>query len=369
MMTKLLKPRISVLAGACLLFGVIQVLACTVPVFRYALDRWHPDPYGIHVSEAWLETEAGKEFVKAVGELSHTLQIVPGEEKDGEAALLQPAPGSPELWRGKAEVDEIAKLLTSPARKSVVDGLVTGSSAVWVMVLSGDTKLDTEFEASLTKRLKYLEQVATIPPQDPFDPENKLGPGPKLAVGFSTVKVHRNDPAEALFIKMLAGQDGEELLQGKEPFAAPVFGRGRALGAWAAADLDDEGIDELSLFLLGACSCQVKAQNPGWDVLIDTDWDARLMKVAMALEAETMEVADVKPDAESDTDSVASAAPVEAKPEVMVFGKSDPEPSVAPATETAAAETSDQGSNFKGSWSVSVGVLLFCLFLWRRMSR
>ncbi len=61
---------------------------------------------------------------------------------------------------------------------------------------------------------------------------------------------------------MLAGPKLAELPAGK-PFVAPVFGQGRVLGAWGAESMDVEGIEEASFFLTGACSCQVKAQNPG----------------------------------------------------------------------------------------------------------
>ncbi|MGB0583303.1 MAG: hypothetical protein ACPGVU_26775 [Limisphaerales bacterium] len=293
-----------------LMVGAIQIWACTIPVFRYALDRWHPDPYGVHVSEEWLKTDKGKQFAEQVQELSQLYQIVPGEEKEGEISVLQPAPGSPEVWRGKPDVKTLKEMLISPARKQIMEKIVNGASVVFVMVMTGDTKADSDLETKLNKRLGYLGEVMSIPPQDPFDPENKLGPGPALKVGFSTIKIQRNDPKEQFLVKMLAGQNGDELIKADQPFAAPIFGRGRALGAWKSEDLDDEGIDELCQFLLGACSCQVKAQNPGWDILIGSDWDEGLMKVGMALERAAAEAETVEPQAPSTIDAPAVVAAV-----------------------------------------------------------
>lgn len=332
-MKRLQLPQLSLLL-VCLFTGVIQLWACTIPVFRYALDRWRPDPYGVHISEAWLETEAGKQFAEQAQELSELFQIVPGEEKEGEIALLQPAPGSPEVWRGKPDLEALRGMLNSPARKKIAAEILAGNSVVFAMVLTGDKKADGELEAKLTKRLGYLGQVMAIPPQDPFDPENKLGPGPELKVGFTTVKIQRDDPQEQLLIKMLAGQNGDELIKSEQPFAAPVFGRGRALGAWKSEDLDDEGIDELCQFLLGACSCQVKAQNPGWDILIGTDWDEGLMKVAMAREREADETTASAPDDDHAPEPEKKTEPLE--PEVVTFGakeESKPAPT-APQVET-----------------------------------
>jgi hypothetical protein len=307
-----------------LLIAGVQLYACTIPVFRYALDKWRPDPYGLSVSEKWLETVAGKEFLDGLADLPVQLQVVPTDKADGKMGLMLPAPGSPEMWEGPASVEAVRKLVDSPGRREIAKGILAGNSAVWVLVLTGDSKADAAIEAALTKRLKYLEQVAAIPPQDPFDPESQLGPGPTLRVGFAIVKVKRSDPAEELLVKMLAGPDGEELVKGNEPFAAPIFGRGRALGAWSAADLDDEGIDELTLFLLGACSCQVKAQNPGWDVLMATDWDAGLMKAAMlAEEEEKMALADAKPETPGIADPVAKPAEFE-EPVTVKFSPSEP---------------------------------------------
>jgi hypothetical protein len=74
---------------------------------------------------------------------------------------------------------------------------------------------------------------------------------------------------------VLAGpKAGADLAKGS--WVAAVFGRGRALGAWPAEGFGDEQIDEASLFLLGACSCEVKRLNPGWDLLLNVDWDERL---------------------------------------------------------------------------------------------
>ena len=33
------------------------------------------------------------------------------------------------------------------------------------------------------------------------------------------------------------------------------------------------------MFLLGACSCQVKRMNPGWDLLLNVDWDGALQAI------------------------------------------------------------------------------------------
>ena len=54
----------------------------------------------------------------------------------------------------------------------------------------------------------------------------------------------------------------------------PVFGRARALASMKGSTIDLDLIEETSRFLCGACSCQVKAQNPGFDLLAMAQWDS-----------------------------------------------------------------------------------------------
>jgi hypothetical protein len=56
----------------------------------------------------------------------------------------------------------------------------------------------------------------------------------------------------------------------------PVFGQGRVLYALVGAGINEMTIAETCGFLVGACSCQVKALNPGTDLLIWADWWAGL---------------------------------------------------------------------------------------------
>jgi hypothetical protein len=268
------------LAGVFLL-AATTAQSCTIPVFRYALDRWRADFFAIAADEAWKKSEAGRKGGALIEKSSVNLLWSEDEEAGPEAQLLwagTTAPVTPAALTGK----DLEVLATSPARDTIAKRILAGESAVWVLVESGDKERDAAFAKRLQKRLHYLESVAAIPPQDPDDPASQLGPGPDLKVGFSMLRVKRNDPRERFTVRMIAGPLGKELLQGKEPFAAPVFGRGRVLGAWKADDLDDAGIDEVSLFLLGACSCRVKTLNPGWDLLMDVDWDAKLMEQGFA---------------------------------------------------------------------------------------
>src|SRR5262249_1352056 len=61
-----------------------------------------------------------------------------------------------------------------------------------------------------------------------------------------------------------------------QPLALPVFGRGRAMQPLVGGGINPEMITEYCSYLVGPCTCQVKKQNPGVDLLFVVDWDARI---------------------------------------------------------------------------------------------
>jgi hypothetical protein len=249
---------------------------CTVPVFRYGLDNWQADAYRLEFPADALKDGKLADFFRNLGTaLPVNLEAKPGSGT--EARLLFPHPEeatSPVVWTGALTPASLAALTDSPARKEIARRVLAGESVVWVLAESGNKAEDDANAARVEKRLRYLEQVAILPRIDPNDPTSKLGPGPALRVKFSLLRV-----SGALLLKMLAGpKPAAELATG--PLLAAVFGRGRVLGAWPAADFGDAEIEEACLFLLGACSCQVKRQNPGWDMLMNVNWTEELRAVA-----------------------------------------------------------------------------------------
>ncbi len=259
-------------------------LACNVPVFRYALDHWHPDPYQLELATRDCTDPEVARFVRNLGAnsgLNLEIRRRPAEsdpQGDAPSRLLRPPHGNAEpvpLWTGTINAQSLNRLADSPTRTALVSRLLQGDSAVWILVEGPDAKSNDAAAAVVEKRLRYLEQVVRLPVIDPNDPDSKLGPGPALKVAFSLLRISPSDPEEEALRAMLAGpRSGLE--KSDQPWLAALFGRGRVLGAWPAHEMDDAAIEEVALFLVGACSCQVKRQNPGWDLLLHLDWDDKL---------------------------------------------------------------------------------------------
>lgn len=308
--------------------GVSDARACSVPVFRYALDRWQADAYQLAVPAA---VASSAEIAPLLAELRKNpaanvlVTVDKAAAADGPARLLLPqAPDKP-IWSGPLTPDVLRAITDSPARQELARRILAGDSAVWVFVDSGKREADDAAAAAVEKRLKYIESVAALPDIDPNDPTSQVGPGPALKAKFSMLRVMRNDPAEKFLVAMLTWALTEKADAAGAAVVAPAFGRGKVLGVAPAGEVTDEVIDEMCMFLLGPCSCQAKEANPGYDLLVTVDWDAKLME---AQEARDKAAESTTPAADAKTAAAKTNAPA---PETVVI--SGAEPKAAPAPE------------------------------------
>lgn len=285
--------------------------ACSVPVFRYALEHWEADPFQAIVFHRGALTPEQQAQVQALrpadnparANLSVTAVDVASEMSPELAEVWKQQPQNTTLPNlvlrfprssgldttiTAAPLSESAKLnlADSPARRQIIERFSDGQSAVWVMLDSGDAAHDDAAAKLLQDRLDYLMGVLTLPELDQLDIANGL-----ISVGqddlrleFSVLRVSRNDAQERTFSAMLLGSE-PDLATTSEPIVFPIFGRGRALYALVGKGIRVETIDRAATFLIGKCSCQVKEQNPGTDLLLTADWKA-LAKASPLLERE-----------------------------------------------------------------------------------
>lgn len=313
--------------------------ACTIPVFRYALDRWEADSFKLVVPASASGDTALQDALRplranGVANLSIVTSKDPAQKQ---SVLLGSREGDAPVWTGDLDPDVLAGLLDSPGRDALIRQILAGDSMVWVIVETGSPLEAAEAER-IEKRLKFLEQVASLPIQDPNDPDSQLGPGPPLKLKFATLRLRMDDPAEKLLIRMLAGPVAGEVAA--ESFAGVVFGRGRVLGAWPIKMLDDTTLEDACMFLVGRCSCRVKGQNPGWDLLLNVHWETALVRAG---ETESAHVEAEEP----------TPAPVMKTPEVVTISAAEP----------AATESESREPNLLwiGIGGAALGVLLLMM--------
>src|SRR4051794_29561838 len=149
---------------ACALALAGEARACSVPVFRYALERWKPAPYPVHVFHRGPLTAAQKATLAKLEDpavpVNLKLSVVDLDDAEADAEALWETHGKdgalpfvvveyPEArenqapaWTGSLDDKALAALLDSPARRQVAKLLVRGETAVWVLLTSGDRKAD-----------------------------------------------------------------------------------------------------------------------------------------------------------------------------------------------------------------------------------
>jgi hypothetical protein len=323
-----------VLGTAFTVFVALPALACQVPVFRYALERWQADRYQVVVlhdgpldrvqqeSVARLvaaskgEASAGKTPAgkTAAGDVpvASAIQVetidVSDPPKGTDPRLLnwwkQNSPNTPQMlvfyppansvgrqgpaYSGELNEGNAAEVLDSPIRRQVFQRLEKGDSAVWIFVPCGRKDADAEakrvLEAQLVEDAKWLE----LPTAEELEVKPEILTQCKipLRISFSIVELDRKSAEEEFLLQSLLHSE-EDLVDFDQPLAFPVFGQGRVLYCLVGKGIAPDTIRAASSFMAGPCSCQVKNQNPGFDLLLGADWQQALGDVLISEPIET----------------------------------------------------------------------------------
>lgn len=285
--------------GALLTSTVIW--ACSVPVFRYALERWPADKYNAVVFHRGELTATQQKLVAqfdkqgTIGQKSANVELrlvnldakpAPDDldlwkkQKSETLPLMVvrtplPAPVPEGFWSGELSEENLARLIDSPLRQNIAKQLVNGQTAVWIFLESGNPEKDKAAFELLTKELKRMEKTLKLPEIEEADIEQGLvsvSPD-SLKLKFSVEKCARDDSTEAYFTGMLLATENDLKDFDAEPMALPVFGRGRVLYALIGKGINPGTIEQACRDLTGPCTCQVKDQNPGTDLLMAVDWE------------------------------------------------------------------------------------------------
>ncbi len=283
-------------------------VACNIPVFRYALERWRPDLCELIVFHDGQLAPAEEKFVRDLesATIEHdglaNAKIIrvnldakteTGQPTESFRSLWDTVNGDDAIglpclivrtklgrgqtinhWRGSLEDARRVNLLDSPVRKELNQRLLRGDSVVWLLLKSTDKQRSQAARHLLEKSFEQLQSQVKLPEGIGL-PGSELHSEVPLLVKFSLLEIDPSDQQEQFLTKLLTGFEPQAVAEG-EPLLIPVFGRGRALEVIPARDLNENLIENMTVYLSGACSCQVKAQNPGFDLLMTADWDTQL---------------------------------------------------------------------------------------------
>jgi hypothetical protein len=245
----------------------VPLHACDTPVYRYALENWPADGYRatvLHRGPLAADQQRLVEHLKGrAASANLTVQAIdldrpPQADVPERFRAVDLAAGpvlivsypaatkiETDVWSGPLSADAVEILLDSPARRETARRLRAGEIA-WLLLESGQTA-DDEAAAKVVGENRLTVPVSSV------------------------LRLRRDDPAERLLVRILLGSE-PDLAGRAEPMAFPVFGRGRVLYALVGAGITAENVRQAGSFLGGDCSCTVKRDNPGTDLLLTADW-------------------------------------------------------------------------------------------------
>ncbi len=276
--------------------GVLS--ACDTPVYRYALYRWTPTPYilcRIHqgaeenasVAEVREAVERAADdpslpanivWVDVDARQTEQMEAIPGFVRQRwesrppgtTAAYYLVAPHGAIIDSHDWTPDEIGQLLHSPLRRSIGEALEADKAGV-VILLDHPGKPKANQAAYLTIQ-RTLDKIRKG--------ELELATAPSVKnPDVALLRLSKDDAREAWLIRQLLEVESD-LSSVDEPIVFVLFGRGRALFSCLGKGITEENLARDVEFVSGACSCTVKEQNPGVDLLMRYDWENAATVVA-----------------------------------------------------------------------------------------
>jgi hypothetical protein len=277
----------SALGFSLVLFLAGEAAACDVPVFRYALEFWRPEPYLVTVFHRAPLADADQTVIDDARRSTANVLIetinVSGPLPESKLALWKAQSPSSMPWTvvhypDAAKIDAVAwsgpftgegvhSLLESPARREIARRIVNGDSAVWLLLGSGVAMRDSATTDLVQAELTRLEMDVTIPVPEEDSPSSSTPTHPK----FSLLRMSRGDAVEKIFIAMITNSDATAA-HSDIPIVIPVIGKGRAPTFLSGEAITAPAIAGMAEFIIGSCSCELQRGNPGLDLLIASDW-------------------------------------------------------------------------------------------------
>jgi hypothetical protein len=310
----MIKALITILIAV---FFAAQAGACSVPVFRYALERWQADSYTVVIAHDKPLSPAQQTSIDSISTASNNeygfanlFTIVVDLQTETNAPALKYIPethptypamflfyprsfGEPTIiWQDELTDDNAKRIIESKLRKEIEAQILRGRSTTWILVESGDNEQDDIAYNQLKTSLEDIRKEADLPggvatpdgevtgdpeyASHPVDPINQLQSSIPLQISFSIIRLSKDNKDEAVLRSMLMNIEQDLFELSDKPMAFPVFGRGRVLEPLIGDGISEDNITGMSVYLLGACSCEVKMQNPGLDLLFNVDWESWL---------------------------------------------------------------------------------------------
>lgn len=145
---------------------------------------------------------------------------------------------------------ELTGLTISPLRKNIAAEIMSGKLCVLTYLTTGDQEKDEKGRTIIKKTLSA----------SPY----------KDIITFT--ELNRNSSNEAHLVSMLLNVE-DDLKTIDEPMLFGIFGKFKALEPLVSRGISEENITLMINFLTADCSCLIKDNLPGTDILCTEKWD------------------------------------------------------------------------------------------------
>ncbi len=305
--------------------------ACETPVYRYAMYRWPPTDYEAFYFHRGPVSETDQTVQAALVErdkegvapnLSITsvdlerkdaLEVLPDSVRKiwqdlGDKTLpryVVVTPWGDPLFTGPIDQAAARQIIESPLRTEIGQRFHEGYGVV-LLLLEGDQAEDNARMESVARRVMSLaasgrlfvdsaedsdqspakDDAGSSIPRGDASPTDGSG-GVRGAMRLALLKLNRSNTAETWLLKCLAAMtpDAHDLKPPYEPMLFAIYGRGRVMPPGIGKEVTVESLCGLLRFLGDRCSCTIKDQNPGLDLLMRWDWEAAAERFAAEEEA------------------------------------------------------------------------------------
>jgi hypothetical protein len=242
------------------LAGILS-LACTTKVSEWVMLNSEPNQYTLVYLHKDQESDKVKsqnnQITKDISSGNiHFRSVVKADAIQPYYALYY----ENRLFSRYDDPEQLKKLLTSPLRDKIAAELKAGKLCVMVYLLSGNKEKDDMGLNALKKTIGT-------------SPFGKIIP---------VIELSRNNAEEKHFISLLLNVESD-LKNIKEPMLFGVFARFKALEPLVAGGITEENINLMINFLTADCSCLIKDDLPGTDILYTNDWGSPSVALVNAI--------------------------------------------------------------------------------------
>ncbi len=255
----------------------IYSFSCETPVFRYAMERWEASAFQLRVYHQQDLTSTEKQLLQrletyaksaniAIQQIDLRKQVpLPYSLKtihQTEIQICFPTNSAVKstFWQRPLTNQTVQQVISSKTQQQLVEKLTAGFPIVWLFLNGTDQAVNKQ-------KLKELQAINQLLEKDISSDQL-----PKNCHHFPIVEMDRSD---AILSALLLNSE-PDLIDEAMPMLFPIYGRGRSLFGLIGHGINEKMLRQQTKFILGRCSCVVKTDNPGFDLILSAEWDKNL---------------------------------------------------------------------------------------------